>query len=99
MLVYYIYTCNYILFSSCNFKLKSNYKKQINSIFQYFSVKVQWGTKFWTVRDAILYIKMFNSEDVPKMVFSTERALAVLGKLKFYVLTFVDYKLFQINKF
>ena len=47
---------------------------------------------------------MFNPEVVPKSFvlfcfFQQKVGLEVLGKLKFYVLTFVDYRLFQINKF
>ena len=39
---------------------------------------------------------MFNPEVIPKMFFSTENGS---GNTKFYVFTFVDYKLFKINKF
>ena len=45
---------------------------------------------------------MFNPEVVPKsffFFFQQKVGLEVLEKLKFYVLTFVDYRLFQINKF
>ena len=47
---------------------------------------------------------MFNPEVVPKtffffFFFKKKVGVEVLGKIKFYVLTFVDYRLFQINKF
>ena len=48
----------------------------------------------------MFYKEVFNPEIVLKMVFPTEDASgAVLGKIKFYVFTFVYYKLSQINKF
>ena len=55
---------------------------------------------FKRLGDVIFYTEEFNPEVIPKMIFFQQKmALAVLGKLKFYVFIFVDYKLFEINKF
>ena len=54
---------------------------------------------FEWLEDAIFYTEVFNPEVVPKMFFSTENGSGSTRNLKFYVLTFADYKLFQINKF
>ena len=43
---------------------------------------------FEQLKDAIFYTEVSNPEVAPKMVFQLKIALAVLGKLKFFIFTF-----------
>ena len=54
---------------------------------------------FEQLEDAIFYAQLFNLEVVPKMVFSTENSSGSTRKTNILFFTFVDCKLFQINKF
>ena len=43
---------------------------------------------FEQLKDAIFYTEVFNPEVGPKMVFQLKIALAVLGRLKYFIFTF-----------
>ena len=51
--------------------------------------------------DVVFYTELLSPAVVAKTFFFFQQrmSLALLGKLEFYIFTFVYYKLFQINKF